>query len=189
MIDQANALNARLRGNYPGGYELDVTHAPHVSLLQRFVRFNDLDAVTAAVKKVLATERPTELTLKATGIDYVIWQGLAVTVLRVERTPELMQLEQNVIDAVEPFSVTGGTAKAFVGADANAPTIAWVENFIPQSSGMNYKAHVTAGVALPDFVNKLKAEPFKDFTFKPVGVAIYQLGNFGTAAKKLWQKP
>jgi hypothetical protein len=189
MIDQANALNARLRGNYPVGYELDVTHAPHVSLLQRFVWLNDLDAVTAAVKKVLATERPTELTLKATGIDYVIWQGLAVTVLRVERTPELMQLEQNVIDAVEPFSVNGGTAKAFVGADANAPTIAWVENFIPQSSGMNYKAHVTAGVALPDFVNKLKAEPFKDFTFKSVGVAIYQLGNFGTAAKKLWQKP
>jgi hypothetical protein len=189
MIDQANALNARLRENYPRGYELDATHAPHVSLLQRFVRLNDLDAVTAAVKKVLASERPTDLTLKATGIDYAVWQGLAVTVLLVERTPELMQLDQDVIDAVEPFSVSGGTAEAFVGADANAPTIAWVENFIPKSSGKNYIAHVTAGVAPPAFVNRLKAEPFKGFTFKPVGVAIYQLGNFGTAAKKLWQEP
>ena len=33
----------------------------------------------------------------------------------------------------------------------------------------------------------VKAEPFEAFTFKPTGVAIYQLGNFGTAAKKLWQ--
>jgi hypothetical protein len=189
MIDQANALNARLRENYPGGYKLDATHAPHVSLLQRFVRLNDLDAVKAAVEKVLATERPTELTLKATGIDYAVWQGLAVTVLLVERTPELMQLDQKVIDAVEPFSVSGGTAKAFAGGDANPQTIAWVENFIPQSSGMNYIAHVTSGVAPPAFVNGLKAEPFKDFTFKPVGIAIYHLGNFGTAAKKLWQKP
>jgi hypothetical protein len=189
MIDRANALNAWLRGNYPGGYKLDATHAPHVSLLQRFVRLNDLDAVKAAVEKVLATERPTELTLKATGIDYAVWQDLAVTVILVERTPDLMQLDQKVIDAVEPFSVSGGTAKAFVGEDANPSTIAWVENFIPKSSGTNYIAHVTAGVAPPAFVNGLKAEPFKDFTFKPVGVAIYHLGNFGTAAKKLWQKP
>lgn len=188
MIGRANALNARLRENYPGGYKLDATHAPHVSLLQRFVRLNDLDAVKAAVDKVLATERPTELTLKATGIDYAVWQGLAVTVLLVERTPELMQLNQKVIDAVEPFSVSGGTARAFVGGEANPQTIAWVENFIPQSSGVNYIAHVTAGVAPPAFVNGLKVEPFKDFTFKPIGVAIYQLGNFGTAAKKLWQK-
>ena len=38
MIAKARAVNAGLRGNYPGGYELDATHAPHVTLLQRFVR-------------------------------------------------------------------------------------------------------------------------------------------------------
>ena len=48
MVAKANALNARLRGNYPAGYVLDATHAPHVTLLQRFVRAKDLDAVTAA---------------------------------------------------------------------------------------------------------------------------------------------
>jgi hypothetical protein len=39
---KANALNDRLRGDYPAGYSLDATHAPHVSLLQRFVRATDL---------------------------------------------------------------------------------------------------------------------------------------------------
>ena len=42
MIAKATAVNARLRGNYPAGYELDATHAPHVTLLQRFVRVRTL---------------------------------------------------------------------------------------------------------------------------------------------------
>ena len=29
------------------------------------------------------------------------------------------------------------------------------------------------------------AEPFEPFTFSPAGAAVYQLGPFGTAAKKL----
>jgi hypothetical protein len=29
------------------------------------------------------------------------------------------------------------------------------------------------------------AEPFESFTFSPAGAAVYQLGPFGTAAKKL----
>jgi hypothetical protein len=187
MVVKANALNDRLRGDYPAGYSLDATHAPHVSMLQRFVRATDLDAVTAAVAKVLAAERPMDLQLTAKGIDYAMWAGVAVTVLLVERTPELMRLEEKIVDAVTPFSVSGGTAAAFVGADANAETVAYVETFVPKSSGQNYIPHVTAGVAREAFVKQLKAEPFQAFNFKSDGVAIYQLGNFGTASKKLWQ--
>lgn len=29
------------------------------------------------------------------------------------------------------------------------------------------------------------AEPFENFTFFPAGVSVYQLGDFGPAAKKL----
>jgi hypothetical protein len=29
------------------------------------------------------------------------------------------------------------------------------------------------------------AEPFDDFTFSPAAVSVYQLGNYGVAAKKL----
>jgi hypothetical protein len=187
MITKANAVNAQLRGNYSGGYSLDATHAPHVTLLQRFVRVKDLDAVTAAVAKVYGAKSPIGLELKAETLDYVMWSGVAVTVFVVERTPELMQLHEKIIAAVEPFSVSGGTAAAFVGDDANAQTIGWVEHFIPESSGPKYIPHVTLGVAHEDFVKGLKAEPFDAFTFKVAGAAVYHLGNFGTAAKKLWQ--
>ena len=86
-----------------------------------------------------------------------------------------------------------GTAAAF-STTRELPKIEheivdYVQNFAAKSSGKNYKPHVTIGVAHEDFVEKLKAQPFEKFMFKPAGVAIYQLGNFGTAQKKLWKWP
>jgi hypothetical protein len=31
MVSRSEAVNARLRANYPAGYQLDATHAPHVT--------------------------------------------------------------------------------------------------------------------------------------------------------------
>jgi hypothetical protein len=187
MVAKANAINARLRGNYPEGYSLDATHAPHVTMLQRFVRARDFDAVTAAVTKVLAAERPTALQLKATGLLYTIWNGAALTAIVVERTPELARLQQKVADAVAPFSVSGGTEAAFIDTPHGADIVPYVETFVPKASGANYFPHVTAGIATEAFVKQMKAEPFDTVTFRPAGVAIYQLGNFGTASKELWK--
>ena len=41
-FEKAQATNARLRENYPDGFALDANHAPHITLLQRFVRTADL---------------------------------------------------------------------------------------------------------------------------------------------------
>jgi hypothetical protein len=185
MVERSNAANARLRGNYPAGYALDATHAPHVTMLQRYVQAKDLDAVTAALTKVFATERPTDLRLKAKGYQCAIWSGVAVTVFVVERTPELMRLHQKVIDKAAPFSVNGGTSAAFIDTPSNAEIVGYVEQFVPKSSGEHYWPHVS--VANEDFVKGMKAEPVEGFTFKVDGVAIYQLGNIGTASKKVWE--
>jgi hypothetical protein len=56
---------------------------------------------------------------------------------------------------------------------------------VPDASGKNFKPHVTVGVAPPGNVKQLLDEQFEPFTFSPVGVSVYQLGNFGTACKKL----
>jgi hypothetical protein len=45
--------------------------------------------------------------------------------------------------------------------------------------------HVSTGVASKEYLDAMLAEPFEPFTFSPVGAAVYQLGPFGTAAKKL----
>jgi len=185
MVARANAINAKLRSNYPEGYSLDATHAPHVTMLQCFVRAKDFDAVTAAITKVLAAERPGALQLKATGLLYENWNGVAITAIVVERTPELVQLHQKVVDAVAPFSGSGGTEAAFIDTPPGAEIVPYVNSFVQKSSGAKYFPHVTAGTATEAFVKQMKAEPFEAITFHPVGFAIYQLGNFGTASKKL----
>jgi 2'-5' RNA ligase superfamily len=186
MVYRAKSLNARLRENYPDGYELDASHRPHVTLLQRFVRAKNFDAVTAAIWNDTENEQPTEMKLIAKSMEYVLFAGLAAAVLVVERSPELMALHHKIADAVAPFSASGGTAAAFVGAKIEAGTIDWVETFVPKSSGENYQPHVTAGVATEPFLKQLKADPFEPFTFTSDALAVFQIGNFGTAAKKLW---
>ena len=65
----------------------------------------------------------------------------------------------------------------------------YVRTFVPKATGPRFKPHVTIGLAPVVYLEKLLAERFEPFTFSPVGVSVYQLGNFGTARKKLrsWQ--
>ena len=188
-VAHANAINARLRASYPKGYSLDATHAPHVTLVQRFVREKDFDAVTTAITKVLSTEPLGELQLTAKSLAAEMWDGLPLHAILIERTPQLLRLEQKVVDAVAPFSVSGGTAAAFVDTPAGANIVDYVAAFVPKSTGAHYMPHITVGVGTEEFSKQLKAEPFETFSFKAKDVAIYQLGNFGVAARELWKSP
>ena len=60
-----------------------------------------------------------------------------------------------------------------------------MSTFVPQQTGERFNPHVSTGVAPLDYLDKMLAEPFETFTFSPAGAAVYQLGPFGTAAKKL----
>ena len=107
----------------------------------------------------------------------------------VEPADDLLRLQRKLIDAVAPFTATSGTAAAFVsskgGRDIQPALIEYVADFVPKSSGKNFNPHVTIGVATQDYLKQMLAEPFEAFTFSPVGVAVYHLGTFGTAHKKL----
>lgn len=186
MLAFAKEANAKLRQDYSQGYAFDATHAPHISLAHRFIRASDLDAVAKAISS-LATSLP--LALNASGLIAGVQSGLGLLLCKVDRTPALLALENAVIAAVQPFAVSGGTADAFVqtpGEAASAETVAYVEHFVPASSGDKFFPHVTLGTAHPDFAKAFAAEPFTPFAFIGARLAIYQLGNFGTARRKLW---
>jgi hypothetical protein len=59
-----------------------------------------------------------------------------------------------------------------------------MSTYVPKMSGEHFNP-VSTGVAPLPYFDKMLAEPFENFTFSPVGAAVYQLGPFGTAAKKL----
>jgi 2'-5' RNA ligase len=189
MVDNAKAVNARLRQDYPGGYAFDSNHAPHITLVQRFVRAGDLDAIAGVVTRAMQSGPALPIALTATGYGDNVWAGVGIVSYKMERAPELLELANKIESAIRPFTVSGGTADAFSKADGeqiSAETVKYVEAFVPASSGQKYMPHVTLGIAHPDFAKALATEPFRKFAFKGVNVAVYQLGNFGTAQKKLW---
>lgn len=189
MIQHAQAANARLLQNYPKGFPLGGEHAPHVSVLQRYVKTADLDQVYAAVGKVFERENPTNWKLRAVKYAYIPDKPLGLGNIVVEPTVDLLRLQQELIDAVAPFTVSTGSAAAFVttAKDPNivAPLIHYVAVFVPDHSGDHYVPHVTIGLGTIDFLNSMVSTPFDSFTFSPVGASVYHLGNYGTAMKKL----
>jgi hypothetical protein len=189
MLEHAAATNDRLLKVYPKGFSLDASHRPHITMAQRYVRTADLDEAYAAVGKVIASSKVTGLKLEAYKYYYIPDGDIGLSGIVIKPTPELLKLQQAVIDAVAPFTAKTGTAAAFVapsdGAAIDPLLIEYVEVFVPKHSGEDYMPHVTTGVAAREYLDKMLAEPFEQFTFSPAGAAVYHLGQFGTAAKKL----
>jgi hypothetical protein len=190
MIQHAKAANAQLVKNFPNGFTLGGAHAPHLTLLQRYVKTADLDQVYAAAEKVFAKEHPTSWKLKAFKYTYIAASKTTYgCAIEAEPTADLHRLQRELIDAVAPFTVPTGTAAAFVTTpedpDIIPMLIPYVANYIPDHSGDHFTVHVTVGIGTIDFVKAMVAAPFTAFTFSPVGASVYHLGNYGTAMTRL----
>jgi len=192
MQTKATAWNTRLRQSVPDGFALDENHTPHITLLQRYVRTDQLDDVYKVVASTIATA-PVE-TLELTAVKLAHMQvaatpGVGLAGLLVKASPAVIDLQTALIVAIKPHTGSGGTAEAYVTSDAepdiNDDTLRYVDNYVPDHSGENYLAHVTVGQAKLDDLATLKTETFDPFTFRPAGFAVYHLGNNGTAQVQL----
>ncbi len=196
-IEHAKQINARMRQSVPGGYALDATHQPHITTLQRYVRTADLDRVYAAVATTIASTVVSSLSYRAVAIGHADWgvpgQGLAVIVL--QPGSEVLAFQAALLEAVTPYTETGGTAKAFVrdpGEEISQSTRDWVDGYVPDQIGEgHYIAHITVGFATPADLTAIEAEPFDSFPVRPTSIAVYHLGNSGTARTELnaWALP
>jgi len=190
MLQHAAANNARLLKEYPKGFALDAEHTPHITMLQCFVRTEDLEKLYAAEQKVFAAANVSAMKLEAFKYYYApAGAGTGVAGICAKPTPEIRKLQAKVIAAAKPFMLETGPIAAFTAGHDNpaidAAIIQYVSTFDPKMSGDNFNPHVSTGVAPKDYLDKMLAEPFASFTFSPAGAAVYQLGPFGTAAKKL----
>lgn len=193
MLQHSQSANARLLKAFPKGYSLDAAHQPHISCLQRYVKTDALENVFDAVSNVLAAVHPATWKLTAFKYYYIPWKGLGLAGIVIRPTDELLQYQQKLIDAVASFTVPTGTADAWVTTPEDPeivqPAIEYVAAFVPDHSGKNFSPHVTIGLAPEDYLKAMLAEPFAEFTFSPAAVSVYQLGNYGVAAKKLMGWP
>ena len=190
-------LNARLRKAMPEGFALDDTHAPHITVVQRYVRTPELHNVLNAVSSVVAGADLTALELHATAISHAEWDtpGTGIASLLLGRDPRLLALQGRLIAAVAPFASPKGTGEAFVTGPGepgvNTTTIAYVARFVPDHCASNYAAHLSIGMGRRGDLEAVEAEPFEPFDVRAEAVAVFQLGNDGTARGRLqtWPVP
>lgn len=189
MLRRAQTINARLLAVYPEGFALDETHRPHITLIQRFVRTDDLDQVYAAVGRVVADTNVQGMALEAFAYGYTPGGDIGVASILVRPTPEFLRMQQEMITAVAPFTLETGAISAFTAAHddpaSDAALVDYVTTFVPNQTAEHAQPHVSTGAAPKPYLDAMATEPFEPFMFSSAGVAIYQLGPFGTAAKKL----
>jgi hypothetical protein len=189
MLKRAALDNGRLLKVYPKGFALDSQHTPHITMLQCFVRTADLDKLYAAEEKVIASAHVTAMKLEAFKVYYAPTGATGVAGICAKPTPEILRLQADIIAAARPFMQATATISAFTAphdeAATDAAMIRYVSTFVPKMTGQHFNPHVSTGVAPKAYLDKMVAEPFEAFAFSPSGAAVYQLGPFGTAAKKL----
>ena len=189
MVQHALDANARLLKSFPNGFALDETHHPHISILQQFVRTDDLERIFAAANGVMAKEKPAAWTLNASKYYYIPAPPVGLAGIVVEPTEDLHRLQDEIVTAVKPYTAKTGTPAAFFsevsGRDIQKSLIEYVAHFVTVAAGKRFNPHVTIGVGTETYLNKMLAEPFPSFTFSATGASVYQLGTFGTARKEL----
>jgi hypothetical protein len=57
FLQRANGANAMLRQNFPDGYSLDPSHAPHLTLWQSAMDSTDPAETSATFKKTSTSDR------------------------------------------------------------------------------------------------------------------------------------
>ncbi len=191
MLGKSAENNARLIKANPKSFSLDAAHTPHITMLQCFVPVGNLEKVYAAAGKVLAAAGATTMKLEAFKYYYAPAGADGVAGICAKPTPDIIKLQADIIAAVKPFLAETGPIGAFTAPHGNsaidAALIGYVSTFSAKLSGENYNPHVSTGVAPIAYLDAMIAEPFQNFTFSPAGAAVYQLGPYGSAAKKLKQ--
>ena len=178
-----------MREQSPEGFRLDAEHIPHITLIQRFIAEDDLISVLAAVDRVKSTSDTAEMRLTANGLYHIPSGKIGLAGIVIAPSDALRALQDAVIGAVNPFARTGGDASAFVPDPTGTPfppfLFQYIETFVPNQTGKNYNPHVTIGIAPIGWLENIEQQPFSSFTFGAKGIAVYHLGNFGTAARRL----
>jgi len=148
-----------------------------------------IDKIYAAAGKVLAGIDVPGIRMEAFKYYYIPSGKLGLAGIVARPSAELRELQRALIDAVAPFTVAIGGSDAFATTPDDPVIdpllIGYVSTFVRKSAGEQFSPHVTTGIAPRDDLDHMLAEPFDPFTFSPAGAAVYQLGQFGTAAKKL----
>ena len=167
---RAIELNAALSAQSIQDLQLDDDHPPHVTLMQGFVRAEELHAALDRVNQVVRSLRP--LVVDVTGGGHsggTLWMEIA-------RTPRLVELHEQLMEALRGYERPGGTRAAFVEGDGRVGDVMWVTGYRLKSAFHEFTPHITLG-------HGEQAPVIEPFSFEVNTVAACHLGRFCTCQR------
>jgi 2'-5' RNA ligase len=171
VAERAIELSATLPVEESHDLKLDAEHLPHITLIQLFVREEELDTAFASIDDVLRDRPPLRLLVSGAA-------GAGTLSLTIEKAPELVELHETLMESLRGIERPGGTPAAFFGGDARAADALWVASYRLKSSFGHFAPHITLGHGpQPPHV-----EPF---AFDASTIAACHLGRFCTCRKVL----
>jgi hypothetical protein len=169
---RAIELSAALPASESLGLRLDDQRLPHITLTQQFVALPDLDTLLQRVGTIVSPAPSLRLVSPgAAKGENSVW-------IAIERSGPLADLHRLLMDALEPFEQSGGTAEAFVDRDARERDVAWVSEYRRQASFDAFTPHITLG-------HSSKPPRIDRFEFDATTIAVCQLGRFCTCQRVL----
>ena len=189
MYAQSIQLNALINQNNPETIKLDENHKPHITLLQCFIKEENLPKVNIALKGLFKTIKNDSL--MAESLFYYKDEEESFSMIAVEKSDFLLKLHEKIIELIQPYTVKNGSQVSFIqnpdGSSISESTITYVPEFIEKYSYDNFDPHISLGVAQTKLLDSLAENIFKPIQFKAASLSVYQLRDHGTAQKLLWK--
>jgi hypothetical protein len=193
MILSAQGINGALRQSYPAGFALDESHLPHITVLHGYVRAKVLADVYGAVETIAGKHPLVGRQLTVDGLEHKPWNNQELTNIRIEKTPELDAFQAALVTVLSPYFVEAGDGSAFITSKEDPgidrETIEYVRTFVQKHTGNRFEPHITVGISDAQTARKVSVQVGPPARLTIASVAIYQLGNVGTARKELWHYP
>ena len=171
---RAVALSTALPEAESPPLRLDAEHLPHITLMQLFARTNELDVVLSRVGDTVRTIAPLQLRVTGGG------QGTNSVSMTIEKAPPLVQLHEQVMEALRGVERPDGGTGAFFGDDARLRDVLWVTGYRLKSSFHHFEPHITLG-------HGSKPPVIEPFAFQADTVAVCHLGRYCTCRRVLRQ--
>ena len=162
---RAVELSAALPGDGHDRLRLDANHLPHITLMQLFVREEELDAALERVEGVVIGRPPLSLRVSGGG------RGSSSVWMAIERTPAIDAPHEELMEALRGYERPGATPAAFFEGDARPGDVLWVTGYRLKSAFGAFTPHITLGHAPA-------APEIAPFDFVASTVAGCHLGRF-----------
>ncbi len=176
-------INSILVANTPQSFHLDLSHFPHVTILQMFIRPKDLERLIQKISEI----KNTGFILKEKNIGFSKinkFPHLSLLSMFFYKNDDLTHFQKELIDATESIRVFKGTKKAFYDShEMDKQFVKYVQTYVKKDTGRHYKPHVSLGLAANKKYERSILKWEGEYYFDEI--LVVQLGNYGTAREVL----